>query len=217
MQRRDFIKAIAAGALGQMFTGNVLAAPEEGRVFNQNVCCSLDGLKDFNTGDPFKHDGEKFLLAYFCTPYKKYQGCSSDVSHIYQAAQSMPERIMPVMVFSVPESGDPADAFAKTLTGGDAGNLRLKGLRGEKQDILLAAKSYKAHFVTDRHTGKVIDHSRAAILISPSGELLAKYTPAQMEHIAMKSMMGEESHLGDQINSYDKAKITPAALDCRAS
>lgn len=214
MQRRDFIKGMFAGTLGSMFAGNVLAARDEGKIFNQNVCRTLDGLKDYNTGEPFQHDGKKFVLAYFCTPYQKYQGCSSDVLYIYQAAQSMPERILPVMVFSSPENGDPDSRLAQTYTSSVNGTIRLKGLHGEKQDVLAAAKSYKSHFITDRHTGKIVDHSRATVLISPSGDLLAKYTPEQMQNVATKSMMGEESHLADQIKSYDKGKIIPASPAC---
>ncbi len=216
MKRRTIIKAGIAGAVAAAFTAVSPVSFARGKrrsfmEYDRNVCRNLDGLVDYNTGKEFKQDS--FIVAYFSTPYQKYQGCATDALTIYQqkevAERMTGEKILPVLIVSPLEEGDPYPGFAKSYTNPDGGNFYFKGLTGDKDDILDIAHNYRVAYEVDRHSGRIIGHNRSCVLISPRGELLAKFPPDYYgDKRSNPFKMGQEIAL--QISDYDPGNIRPA-------
>ncbi len=210
MERRKFLKAGVAGLASAFAHSNALAWSLGNKKpyteYDRDVCYKLNGLKDYNTGEPFTQDG--FVIAYFTTPYRAYQGCVTDALNIY-AQKEMAERlldnkvdILPVLIISPLEAGDPYPSFAKSYTDEKGGNVNFIGLTGDKDTILKTAQNYRSAFEVDRHTKKVIGHNRSVVLISPDGELLTKFPPNQLDKMAKDMAL--------EIFNYNSDDIKPA-------
>ncbi len=213
MKRRDIVKGgLAATVLGMMPIAGVFARSSKQYIeYNRAVCSTLDGLVDYKTGKDFRQD--RFVVAYFATPYNSYEGlsCETDLINIFQetnlARYYSGRKITPVMVVTPLEQGDPEPVFAdkyigKYTTDSGGGNVVFTGLTGDRDLVLETAKSYRVPFRIDRNTGEIKGHSRAAVLISPEGELIAKYLPSHlgaMKHDIIK-----------HVKQYDADKIIPA-------
>ncbi len=211
MERRSFLKGTIATGLTAAFAPiNALAGigKEKNYIeYFREVCDTLDELVDYRTGEPFEQND--FAIAYFCTPYSAYpgQGCATDALNIYQsknfAEMITGEKIQAIMVLSPLEKGDPPPKFADSYTDtGRNGNFHFTGLTGEKDKVLDTARNYRASFEIDRKTGHVEGHNRSAVLISPKGELIAKYSP--------KALGSIENDIANHIRQYKDYKIKQA-------
>ena len=208
MNRRDFIVGGAA-VVGVAFAQESVG---QGRVYNQATCRTLNGLKDYRSGKDFTQKG--FVLAYFATPYKSYEGCVTDALNIMRLTQSQNESdLSGVLVFSPRGNTDPHPDFALAYTDPEtSGGNALMGLTGEMRDVLAAARVYRCAFVVDRQSGRITDHNRSTVLIAPNGALLAKYGAAEMSQMADESMIPKKStDIERRMMSYDSMRIRPAS------
>ncbi len=210
MKRRDFLKTGIVGVSTVFANSNALSwGWKENKPYTEydrDVCYKLDGLVDYNTGEPFTQD--KFVVAYFTTPYQKYQGCTTDALNIFQQKSFAEEmlgnkvEIEAVLVTSPLEEGDPYPGFANSYTDGKGGNVNFTGLTGSKDIIFKTAQNYRSSFDVDRHSGEIKDHNRSVILISPKGELLIKFAPDKITQMAKDIAL--------HINDYNSNDIKPA-------
>ena len=215
MKRRDFIKGSLATGIATAFSPiDALAQVGQERKYIEyyrDVCDKLDELVDYRTGEPFEQNN--FALAYFCTPYEAYpgQGCATDALNIFQsktfAEMTLGENIDAIMVISPRGTNDPAPTFANRYTNPDPsrGNFYFKGLTGAKEQILNTAQNYRSAFEVDRNTKHIEGHNRSAILISPKGELLVKYSP---DHLA-----NMHSNIVEHVKEY-KERTIRATHEC---
>ncbi len=207
MKRRDFIKGGLATGLAAAFAPlDALAQDKKYIEYYRDVCDKLDELVDYRTGKPFEQDG--YAIAYFATPYNAYpgQGCATDALNVFEAKNFAEmisnKKIQAVMVLSPLEEGDPKPSFADSYTNPDGGNFHFIGLTGPKQKVLDTAQNYRSAYEVDRHSGRVEGHNRSAVLISPKGELIAKYAP---NHLG--SMY---SDMVEHIRAYERRSIRPS-------
>lgn len=219
MDRRQFLKGASAGALAFVFTADA-QAQNLGRDYNRQVCTTLSGanLVDYKTQKPYRQDG--FVLAYFSTPYKKYEGCETDglnIARLTQFSTYGANRLNGVLVLSPREGGDPPSSFADAYTGkSGSGNIELTGVTGKKEDVLAVARSYGAGFVIDRKTGRITDHNRSILLIAPDGAMLAKYSSADLKVMADQALNpNAQTDIARRIQDYTKTRLNPA-VNCEA-
>ena len=215
MKRRDFLKGgLAAGVTAAFSPIDALAQVGQERdyiEYYRDVCDKLDELVDYRTGKPYEPKG--FAIAYFSTPYNAYpgQGCETDALNIFQsktfAEMISGEKIEAIMVLSPLEADDPEPRFADGYTNPDPsrGNFYFTGLTGDKDQILSTAQNYRSSFDVDRHSGKIVGHNRSAVLISPEGELLVKYSPSHLGNM--------DSDIVQHIKEY-KDRTIRAARGC---
>ena len=208
MKRRDFIKGGLATGLATAFSPLDALAQEKNYIeYYRDVCDKLGDLVDYRTGKPYEQ--KHFAIAYFATPFEAYpgQGCATDALNIFQsksfAEMTLGEDIDAIMVISPRASGDPPSSFADRYTDDDPsrGNFYFQGLSGDKDQILNTAQNYRASYDVDRSTGHIQGHNRSAVLISPRGELLVKYSPAHLGNM--------HSDIIDHIREYRQRNIRP--------
>lgn len=211
MKRRDFLKGGIATGLSAVFTPAEAFAQfgQEKKYieYYRDVCDSLDKLVDYRTGQPYELEG--FAIAYFCTPYNAYpgQGCATDALNIFQskrfAEMTLDSEIEAIMVVSPLEQGDPPPNFANSYTNPErGGNFYFTGLTGHKDKVLSTAQNYRSAFEVDRNSGNIEGHNRSAVLISPKGELLVKYSPSHLGNMY--------SDMVRHIQEYNDRSIRPA-------
>ncbi len=226
MKRRDFLKAgfITAISGGTAWAGGKKDYFE----YNRRVCKSLNDLVDYKTGEAFQLDS--FVIAYFTTPYSAYPGggCENDLLNIAaarkQAERATGRKIKEVLVISPLEEGETDTSFVDAyVTSEGRGNISFIGLTGEKDLTYDVSKEYRAPFDKDAKTKRIKGHGRFAVLISPNGELLAKYSqdkPVDFEEASFEqfsvgnysSRMGE--NMTKHINEYNSLNISDPRKEC---
>lgn len=206
MNRREFVKGAALAFFGASIGRFAEARPLE---YDKKVCNPIGKLVDYKTHEPFEQEG--FILAYFATPYKLYNECDSDAikmgSAILMAQMQNPNlSIEAALVFSPVEKGDPNPGFAKSYSKDGNGSFDFVTLTADKDIVLDVARDYRSAFHVDRVSGAVKGHSRSVVLIGPEGELLSKYSAADLNDM--------DSYIVKDCEEYNARRIGRAPRHC---
>lgn len=165
ISRRYFLRTSLLAGAATAFS----SLPAHANLFNKKP---LENLKQVNltTGEikQFIMPQNKYVLALFFTAQDYLSDCGSIIGLAEIAAQDHNGSILPVIV--MPKKRHQLDPKNSTNQYSVAATSHVQLLSGDFGDVISAAKHYRAPYTISG--GKVTNHSSAAQLIHPNGNLI---------------------------------------------